>query len=48
MMLMLMLVLGLGLSFDASNALAQQEALEQQLIGTWVLVSNDNIAADGN
>jgi hypothetical protein len=45
--MMLILLLGSGLFFDASNALAQQEALKQQLIGTWVLVSNDNTAADG-
>jgi hypothetical protein len=41
------LVLGLGLAFDAIDALAQQEALKQQLIGTWMLVSNDNVAPDG-
>jgi lipocalin-like protein len=40
-------VLCLGFALNASDALAQQEMLKQQLIGTWVLVSNDDVAADG-
>jgi len=30
------------------NAPAQGQTLKQQLIGTWALVSNDNVAADGS
>jgi Lipocalin-like domain len=29
-------------------ALAQQKPLKEQLIGTWTIVSNDNVAPDGN
>jgi len=27
--------------------LAQQKSLDEQLVGTWTLVSNDNVAPDG-
>ena len=40
-------VLCLGFALDASDALAQRDVLKQQLIGTWTLVSNDNVAVDG-
>ncbi len=31
-----------------SDALAQGQTLKQQLTGTWALVSNDNVAANGS
>ena len=37
----------LGLILGANDALAQQKSLREQLIGTWMLVSNDNVAPDG-
>jgi hypothetical protein len=40
-------VLCLGLILGANDALAQQKSLREQLIGTWMLVSNDNVAPDG-
>ena len=40
-------MLCLGLALATGNVRAQQAALKQQLIGTWVLVSNDNVMADG-
>jgi hypothetical protein len=30
------------------DALAQGQTLKQQLIGTWTLISNDNVAANGS
>src|SRR6202142_1715161 len=39
------LCLALGLS--ASDALAQQESLKEQLVGTWTLVSSDQVRPDG-
>ena len=30
-----------------SPAIAQQPALKEQLIGSWILLSNDNVAPDG-
>ena len=39
------LCLALGLS--ASDALAQQKSLKEQLVGTWTLVSSDQVRPDG-
>ena len=33
--------------FSVGHAQAQQKALKDQLVGTWSLVSNENVAADG-
>jgi hypothetical protein len=38
----------LGFALLPGNAPAQQKSLKEQLIGVWTLVSNDNIAPDGN
>jgi hypothetical protein len=45
--MMVISVLCLGFGLGASDLRAQQAVLKQELIGTWVLVSNDNVAADG-
>ena len=37
----------LGLAFLSGGAVSQQKSLKDQIIGTWVLVSNDNVAPDG-
>ena len=37
----------LGLALLPGNALSQQKPLKDQLVGIWVIVSNDNIAPDG-
>jgi hypothetical protein len=42
---MALLFLGMGLS--ASNAVAQQQSLKEQLVGTWTLVSVVNTRPDG-
>ena len=36
-----------GVVFSAGHAQAQQKALKDQLVGTWSLVSNENVAPDG-
>ena len=36
-----------GVAFCGSHAQAQQKALKDQLVGTWSLVSNENVAPDG-
>jgi Lipocalin-like domain len=41
-----LLCLAAGLS--ASNSLAQQKSLKDQLLGTWTLVSSDQIRPDGS
>jgi hypothetical protein len=41
-----LLCLVVGLS--ASNSLAQQKSLKEQLLGTWTLVSSDQVRADGS
>jgi hypothetical protein len=41
-----LLCLAAGLS--ASNSLAQQRSLKEQLLGTWTLVSSDQVRADGS
>jgi Lipocalin-like domain len=40
-----LLCLAVGLS--ASDALAQQKSLKEQLVGTWTLVSSDQVRPDG-
>jgi hypothetical protein len=37
----------LGLAFLSGGAVSQQNSLKDQIIGTWALVSNDNVAPDG-
>jgi hypothetical protein len=41
-----LLCLAVGLS--ASNSLAQQKSLKEQLVGTWLLVSSDQVRPDGS
>src|SRR6202163_784639 len=41
-----LLCLAAGLS--ASDSLAQQKPLKEQLVGTWTLVSSDQVRPDGN
>jgi Lipocalin-like domain len=36
-----------GLALLLGHAIAQQKSLKDQLVGTWALVSNDNVAPDG-
>jgi hypothetical protein len=38
------LVVGLS----ASNSIAQQKPLKEQLVGTWTLVSSDQVRPDGS
>ena len=40
-------IAALGLALLPGNAVAQQKSLKEQLVGTWTLVSNDNVAPDG-
>jgi hypothetical protein len=40
-------IAALGLTLLPGTALAQQKPLKEQLAGTWTIVSNDNVAADG-
>ncbi len=42
-----MALLFLGIGLPTSNAVAQQESLKEQLVGTWTLVSVVNIRPDG-
>lgn len=37
----------LGLALVPGAAVSQQKSLKEQLVGTWTLVSNDNVAPDG-
>jgi len=37
----------LGLALLPGSAVSQQKSLKDQLVGTWALVSNDNVAPDG-
>ena len=38
----------LGLAFFSSTAIAQQKSLKEQLVGTWTLVSTDQVRPDGS
>jgi hypothetical protein len=40
-------ITALGLAVLPTGAFAQQKTLKEQLVGTWTLVSNDNVAPDG-
>jgi hypothetical protein len=40
-------ITALGFACLSGHAVAQQQTLRQQLVGSWVLVSNDNLAPDG-
>jgi hypothetical protein len=42
-----LLCLALSFSFSASNSLAQQKSVKEQLVGTWTLVSSDQVRPDG-
>jgi hypothetical protein len=37
----------LGFAFLSGSAVSQQKPLKDQIVGTWALVSNDNVAPDG-
>jgi Lipocalin-like domain len=41
-------LLCLALSLSASASLAQQKTLKEQLVGTWTLVSSDQVRPDGS
>jgi hypothetical protein len=41
------LTTAVGLALLSGSALAQQKTLKEQLVGTWTLVSNDNVGSDG-
>ena len=40
-------LLCLAASLSASDSLAQQKSLKEQLVGTWTLVSSDQVLPDG-
>jgi Lipocalin-like domain len=40
-------MMALGFAFLASDAVAQQKPLKEQLVGTWTIVSADNTRPDG-
>jgi Lipocalin-like domain len=44
----LSVITALGLALLPGSALAQQKPLKEQLVGTWTIVSNDNVAPDGS
>jgi Lipocalin-like domain len=39
---------GLGLSVLSGSVVAQQKPLKEQLVGTWTLVSTDQVRPDGS
>ena len=41
-------VLCLAVGLSASDSLAQQKSLKEQLVGTWTLVSSDQVRPDGS
>jgi hypothetical protein len=41
-------ITGLGLSVLSGSVVAQQNSLKEQLIGTWTLVSTDQVRPDGS
>jgi Lipocalin-like domain len=45
--LSMMALLGLGIGLPASNAVAQQKSIKEQLVGTWAYVSSINTRPDG-
>src|SRR6266852_989840 len=38
----------LAVSLSSSDSLAQQKSLKEQLVGTWTLVSSDQVRPDGS
>jgi hypothetical protein len=40
-------VTALGLALLPDSAASQQRSLKEQLVGSWTIVSNDNVAPDG-
>jgi len=38
----------LAVSLSSSDSLAQQKTLKEQLVGTWTLVSSDQVRLDGS
>jgi len=40
-------IIVLGLALLPGSAVSQQKPLKEQLVGTWTIVSNDNVAPDG-
>jgi len=40
-------VIAVGLALLPNSATSQQRSLKEQLIGSWAIVSNDNVAPDG-
>jgi Lipocalin-like domain len=38
----------LAVGLSASNSIAQQKSLKEQLVGTWTLVSSDQVRPDGS
>jgi hypothetical protein len=41
-------LLSLAVGLSASDSLAQQKSIKEQLVGTWTLVSSDQIRPDGS
>ncbi len=41
-------ILCLAVGLSASDSLAQQKSLKEQLVGTWTLVSSDQVRPDGS
>jgi hypothetical protein len=41
-------LLGLAVGLSASDSVAQQKSLKEQLVGTWTLVSSDQVRPDGS
>ena len=37
----------LGLALLPNAAVSQQKKLTEQLVGSWTIISNDNVAPDG-
>ena len=43
-----MSLVSLGLVLAATDAVAQQKSIKDQLVGTWTVVSWDQVRADGS
>jgi hypothetical protein len=43
----LFVMTALGLALHSGSAVSQQKGLKERLVGTWTIVSNDNVAPDG-
>ena len=41
-------LLSLAVGLSASDSLAQQKSIKEQLVGTWTLVSSDQVLPDGS